>query len=258
MKKYAVTILFVLCVLGFFLFNGLSEFSKSKKSLFPTPTASLNTFNNEEAVTAERKVDTITMLLDVLYALDSYNFAILDTSTTEDVTLWLTQLMNAKKRMQRGDFFIQSYVKNPNKYISITARGMITGSAMVQSSTENLIQYLRNVNEDDPSTYSDLQYQGAKYLSDNKEGYVLIAQSAPQVTALLWEPANSENPSGPIPYTVSKADRQLVLDRIDELFSDDLKEYRLSTNNFNSIIFAVKAIKENIEPDTYEQVAKNN
>lgn len=212
--------------------------------------------NSKEVSYSAEEAGTVEVILDVLEALNYYNFSTESVTNFDDVTSLITDLMNAKKHMQTGDRFVQEYTDYPNEYISVTALGMITGSSMIQESTEKLIQYLRKVNENDPSTYSDLQYQVARYLSDNKEGFSLIATSAPQVTALLWEPAQSDNPSGAIPYKVSKQERQRVLDSIDELFAEDLEEYYSSTDNFNSMIFAVDEIKKNIEPDTYEEASK--
>ncbi len=252
MKKNVIIVLVVVCLLGFYTYKYRLSFNVPVDNQSAKPTTSLIS-PNKASMTSVKDTDTVSVILGVLDALDNYNFAISDTSTSEDITAWLIQLMNSKKRMQQGDVFIRPYLQNADEYISTTASGMIIGSKMVQDSTDNLIQYFRKIDENDPSSYSDLKYQVAKYLSDNKEGFMLIAQSAPQVTSLLWQPATSKNPSGPIPYTVSKSDRQKILDTINDKFETDLKLFKSSTDNFNSIIFAVNAIKNNVEPDTYEQ-----
>lgn len=245
MKK-ALFIGLLLLTLSGYLF--LSQQSKS------VDTSNIPAFTSPAGSnTASIETDTVEVLLNVLDALDVYNFSTETITNFEDITSLMTDLMNAKKYMREGDQYVQQYTNHSNEYISVTALGMVTGSKAVQESTENLIQYLRGIDEYDPDSYSDLQYQTAKYLSDNKEGFKLIATSAPQITALLWESAQSDNPSGPIPYTVSKEERQRVLKRINELFADDLREYQSSTDSYSSMIFAVDAIKNNIEPDTYEE-----
>ena len=246
MKNLAVIL--ILVTIGLFSWQYYTQKSGSK-SVEPTSISVDEGTNNE----TPEKSDTIEVLLNVLEALNYYNFSTKRITNFDDTTALMTDLMNAKKSMQQGDIFVQKYTNNSNEYISVTAQGMVTGSKTVQDSMENLIQYLRKVDEDDPSTYSDLEYQIAKFVSDNKEGFTMIATAAPQVTALLWEPAQSENPTGPIPYKVSKLERQRVLSRIDALFTEDLKEYQTSTDNYNSMIFAVDSIKNNIEPDTYEE-----
>jgi len=84
----------------------------------------------------------------------------------------------------------------------------------------------------------------------------MIAMFAPQVTALFWEPATSENPSGPIPYLISVEERQLILDKIDNLFLDELQSYYSSEGDRNALIFAVDAIKKSVEKDYYEEVVQ--
>lgn len=169
----------------------------------------------------------------------------------------MNELMNNVKCLQEGDAFIKKYSKSDNEVIRVTSEGMFTGSKVVQVSTNNLIQYLRQIDENDPSTWADLKYRVAKYLSDNKDGYKLIAISAPQITSLMWEPPKTDNPTGKIPYTITKEERKTILREIDRLFKEDLEKYELDlkrdAESFDAIIFAVRAIKNNIAPDTYEE-----
>lgn len=245
MKKKPVLILFVLALTGYLLFV-----TQQKKGEPSTSSEIASDSNGEQS---QNTTDPVDMLLDVLETLSSYHLSTVTVTDFEDTTTLMTDLMNAKRYMQDGDRYVEKYVESSNEYISVTAFGMITGSQKVQQSTENFIQYLRGINENDPSSYTDLQYQTAQYLSGTKEGYQMIAVAAPQVTALLWEPASSENPVGSIPYTISKEERQRIINRIDKLFSDALVEYRASSGSYNSMIFAVDSIKNNIEPDTYEE-----
>ena len=169
---------------------------------------------------------------------------------------YMTDLLNQTKYLNSGNGFIEAYLNHTNEIVGLTALGMNTGSNAVIKANTDFVELLRKEELNNQTKRSEIEYQVAKYISDQKEGYKLISISAPQVTYLFFEPAKSEDPSGKIPYKISKEQRVLILNEIDRLFGNDLARYRLDkedkTGSYNAILFAIDAIYKNLAPETYE------
>lgn len=73
-------------------------------------------------------------------------------------------------------------------------------------------------------------------------------------------PATSDNPTGPIPYRITSQERSDLLDRIENLFGDELSAYEddiaNSAESYNAVIFAVHSIRSNLLHDTYEEASE--
>lgn len=197
-----------------------------------------------------------TISFDVLQALSFYYFASVDNISGGDVVAIMTELMNDNKHLRSGNSFVEKYSNHSNKNINLTAQGMIIGSQEVIKANDNLLQFLRSLDQQNISM-SEIDYKMATFLSSQKEGFGLITISAPQITALMFEPAKSDNPTGAIPYTISKEQRTRLLKEIERLFGDELKEEKNNaqrTGYHNAILVAVQAIQNNLLPDTYEDI----
>ncbi len=206
-------------------------------------------------ISSEELVDSV---FDVLGALDNFYFASIDNMIGDvDKITWMTELLNDTKLMQLGVDRVKSYVGHDNEIINLTTKGMIVGAVVVMEANNKLLEDLKNNSLTTEGDLLDLEYSTAVFLSSQKEGFKLITISAPQITSLIFRPASSENPTGEIPYTISKSERNKIINEIDRLFLDNINKDKLNfetTNTHNSIIFSVEAIKNNIIYDTYEEI----
>lgn len=224
-------------------------------------TATTDTTSSKSPVNssgAKEGSDTTNFTFDVLQAMHYYYFSTQEQSAKgEEVSTMLvnmmTSMMNSVNRLESGNKMVDSYLNSDDELVKLIAAGMTTGANVVIEAENEFIEYLKNVDESDPNTYDDIEYQLAKRNASEKEGYSTIAISAAQIGYLFFEPAQSENPSGPIPYKVSKQERERILKEVDRLFGEELEEYKNSKGDVNTIIFGVSSIRNLLIPDTYEE-----
>lgn len=224
-----------------------------------TSTADTTSNSSEQpssSLDADNKVDAT---LSVVSALDYYYLSTQnDLNDDSQIVDHMTSLLNQNNHLETGTRAISRFTNSSNEIIKLTATGMKEGADIVTEANNELVQFLRSIDPNGASQDSETEYAIANYVAKQKKGYQLIAISAPQVTSLLFKPASSENPSGEIPYTISREDRARILEEIDRLFAENLREYNDSikngTNSYNSILFAVEAIQHNLKYDTYEQL----
>ena len=243
MRVLAVIIIGIISIIGVIsLFQGKG--SSINDAVFqPAPTiVQSQTVSNS----------TVDITFDVLQALDNYYVATQDeiTDNSEIVDI-MTTLLNANKYLESGNVYMKKHLNDTNEVVQLVAKGMTTGAKKVIQANNEFIDFMRS------GELLDSDYAAAKYSSDQKEGYKLIATSAPWITTLIFEPAKSENPSGKIPYAISDANREILLKEIDRLFGGDLKKYRADvkakTGKYNAILFSVDEIYNRIAPETYEE-----
>ena len=210
---------------------------------------------DNELITEQEKID---FAIDVLNALSLYYVTTQSTLTEDSSTAeMIAELRTSNNYLERGTLRISEYVGDPNEYINVTALGMDTGAKVVIKANEDMVLYLRNNDLEDPANYTEAEYQIGNWSSVQKEGYTTILTAAPWMTPLLYEFADSDNPTGKIPFTISETGRQRILNEIERLFGDELRLYQLSeeigAESFNAILFAVDAIHDNLATDTYEE-----
>lgn len=199
--------------------------------------------------------DNVQFALKVIWALENYYMSTVVTSaSTENPVLdMMRDSLDRVKYLEKGNNLVDEYTNHNDEIIALTAQGMVLGAETVIKSNNELISKLEEWSNYNASV-SDLEYAVAKYLSDSKEGYSYILVSAPQLLSNMWEPAESENPTGPIPYNISESNRKRILNEIDRLFADELLGYSPeSTGQYNSVLEAVIYIKNGISPNTYEE-----
>ncbi len=206
--------------------------------------------------------NTLNASLAVLNALSSYyvasNADLTITNTSQDiVTQQMTVLLKQNQYLQDGNTNIQQYAKDPNKFISVTIEGMTVGADQIIKANNEYINFLRSANLSDPNFQQNLSYAIAKHSADQDAGFKLITVGAPQISALYYDYPKTDHPTGPIPYLLSPADRQTIINTINSLFGAELakypKGYDVTANNYIAILVAVYSIRNNIVPDTYEQ-----
>lgn len=202
--------------------------------------------------------ELVDVTLDVLSALDNFHFASLDNMIGDfDKISFMTELLNDIKLMQLGINRMTPHLNNNNNVIALTARGMVVGASAVIDANNQLVEDLRINSFATENDLLDLEYSMSIFLSSQKEGFKLITISAPQITGLMFEPATSDNPTGAIPYTISKQQRNRIVSEVERLFADNIKEDKINyqiTGTYNSMILSVEAIRDNLVADTYEEI----
>lgn len=227
----------------------------NKTNITSSPETTSQTVLPDDQVTEKKKID---FAIAVLHALNFYYLTTQSEINESSSYIEMTaSLLTSSNNLEKGSLSISEYVNDPNEFISVAATGMDLGANTVIKANNELVSFIRNTNLDDPASFREAEYQIANYLANQKEGYTLIATSAPWMTALMYEPAESENPSGKIPYTISNEGRQRILKEIERLFGDDLRIYQQDVaseaESYNSILFSVDAIYNNLASDTYEE-----
>ena len=202
--------------------------------------------------------ELVSITLDILSALDNFHFASLDNMIGDaDKVSLMTELLNDTKLMQLGINTMTPHINNKNEVIALTAQGMTVGASAIIDANNQLVEDLRTNAIATGSDLLDFEYSMSVFLSSQKEGFKLITISAPQITGLMFEFAVDENPTGPIPYTISKQQRKIITDEIERLFADDIEQDKLNyeiTGTYNSMILSVEGIRDNLTADTYEEI----
>ncbi len=200
--------------------------------------------------------------LDVLTALSYYYISGEDTNTHQDqdaVTQAITTMLKQNEYLKYGNSSVQGYVNDPNEIIGLTAKGMTLGANQVIKANDDFIAYMRKIDYYDPNYQENLSYAVAKHNTDRDSGFKTIFISAPQISSLYYDYPKTENPTGQIPYLLSKKERETIINQIDRLFSEQLKQYPkgydASTNTYDTVLVAVYSIQKNIIANTYEEAA---
>ena len=202
--------------------------------------------------------NTKAFVADLLYALDNYHFASLavdlDESSSDILLDSMTNLKNKNNKILTGDRYLEKYGNSDNEIIKLAVQGTLGGSKKLVDSNNKLYNYLKYQNSDNPDVVG-IRDAIATYLSEQKDGYSLIAIAAPQVGYLIFAPAERQPPKGKIPYLISSNDRKDLINEIDRTFGGYL--YKVEANgDKNSVIFAVENIRGYLVPDTYEEASK--
>jgi len=248
-KKIIIGIIAILLVGG-----ALFVVSNNSSEDLSSPTIA-DTAGVVEVDFSEELVD---ITLDILSALNNFHFASLDNIIGDfNKVSFMTELLNDTKLMQLGISTMTPHLNNSDEVIVLTARGMVVGASAVIDANNQLVEDLRTNALATENDLLDLEYSMSVFLSSQKEGFKLITISAPQITGLMFEPATSDNPTGAIPYTISKQQRSRIVGEIKRLFADDIEQDKLNyqtTGTYNSMILSVESIRDNLVADTYEEI----
>lgn len=213
-----------------------------------------------EATTQGKKENNVVEVIDdFLIALENIYFASTYTEVSADSVQvdTLRNLMRQNDFLSRGKDQISKYLSNDDEYISTVAEGITQGASAVIEANNKQITFLRNNDVLNVDT-SELQYQVANYLNAQKKGYELIFISSPFLIYVVGSPAKNENPTGEIPYKISREERQKVLNRIDQLFGDGFQQLeadRAVGRDMNAIMLGVENLRNNLSYNTYEEAS---
>lgn len=210
-------------------------------------------------LTSNSSYDTVNVTLSMLSAL-SY-FYLTDekdiTKADDNLVSINSNLMEQNRYLKAGIDEISNLGEHKDDVVELSYKGTILGASQIMKANNDLLEFFRTVDQSDPKLEQEASYRLAEYSSSVKEGYKNIFIYAPQIVSLYWKPAENDNPTGPIPYTLSKEDRARLLKDIDNLFADYIKQddqNYITTKTHNAILLAVKQIRDNLKPDNYEDI----
>lgn len=200
--------------------------------------------------------EVVSLTYDVLNALHYYYYASINNgSDDEDFITMMVTLMQKNKKFESGIAIMSDYLESEREIVQLTARGMILGAQMNIEANNRLLNFIKSLDQSNLGTM-EMSAIIAESISMRKDGFGLIMTSAPQIAYLIFEPASSNNPSGKIPYSITKEHREKILNEIDRLFAESFVKEKISieiTKEYNAILLAVDNIRENLIFDTYEE-----
>ncbi len=216
-----------------------------------------DTSSSMEYLSAEETESVYMDFLDLLnqeYMVSQMN----STDTADDLVSFMTELMKANSQLDNIISRATPYTSHENDVVEVAGKALVAGSMGVKKANTDFITYLRGLGNYENFDQSEMAYQFAAYRSGEVEAYKLMVMGTGQLSALAWHFATTENPTGPVPYTISKEQRERVLARIEYLFADafvkDDKQHR-DTATRNAVLFSVRSLRDNLIPDTYEEAA---
>jgi len=199
--------------------------------------------------------EVVDFALDVLNTLHSFYFASIDSRTgNEDLIDVMVELKQWNKKFENGLLQLSEYVESGNEIIQIVVAGLYLGAQENIEANEMLLSFLENFDQGNPDI-TRMNALTAESISKRKDGYDLIVRSAPFVATLIYPLADSDNPTGVIPYKISLDSRMKVLNELERLFGEALEAettLRQETGEYNAILLAVRNIRDNIKYETYE------
>lgn len=205
--------------------------------------------------------ETETVYFDFLSMLSDMYFVSQQASTeySDDLTSFMSELMKANNTLEEVILRANSYANHKNQIVELAGKGVVVGASEIKEANINIINYLRGLGNFENFDVSEMGYQMANYRATENKGYKTVIISTGQLSSLTFRFATSENPTGQIPYTISKDTRQRILKQIDELFGeafvkDDL--FYKKTQKRNAVLVVVRSLRDNLKPDTYEEIRK--
>lgn len=212
-----------------------------------------------------KEFSVIWSLIDSLHSLDwgsSYEL-----TENDEVSQMMTKLMNQNSKYELAATTMQEYVNDKDEYLSIVSKGIVAGALGLVDANNTVIDKLRKITNFEEDGLKDVEYTIAKTNAQKKSSWEMIIISAGWALPIIMEPAKTENPTGKIPFKLSEKDRQLLVNRINELFGEKLKKYKnflelskqgkeTDPNDSTYIIAGIERIRDNLTVETYEEAKK--
>lgn len=168
-------------------------------------------------------------------------------------------LVDARQRIGRADSAIETmspYLEHDNGFISSVAKGVTASGLALRATWVEVLNIGESLSDGTIDTTS-VDKRVAKAISDRKDAYRLLIESTSLVGYLLFETNEGFEPDDPITYRINEEQRQILLDRIDDLFSELRESWGFiheQTGNYNAVLFAVDGIEDAIKYDTYGDI----
>ena len=266
-NRHPLIVLFlILVIIGIYFFSKNSN-NPSIQSVFTSTKATTSqstlktTTNNSSQDSVSNSIEnfdskiTTQYILDLLQTISMYDLAENETQGSGDeVTAFMTQLMNENNLIKVGEVSIEKYINSSNDVIALSAKGTYLGGEMWLKANNDMLTFLKTADLNSQSFVQQSQYQFATYQSSQREAGLTIFRSAPMIGYLIFRPATVKNSTGLIPYNLSRDQRDEILKSINKLFSKSIQSYNNDNSSTKDILIAVVVAIENyISPDTYEE-----
>lgn len=183
----------------------------------------------------------------------------------DDMIEMMTKLMNQNSRYQDAARTVEDYINDKDKYISAVTKGIRTGALILVDTNNKILMKMKKTSNNEEEGFQDLEYDVAETNAMKKRAWEGILLSAAWTMPIFLEfPKEGEVPTGKIPFKISEKDRKLLINRIDELFSEKLKKYKTfnentkqgkeaNPNDSTYIISGVKRLRDYLAVETYEE-----
>jgi hypothetical protein len=182
-----------------------------------------------------------------------------------DLMKMIADLTAANKKLEEAKAAIQVYTEDEDRYIKMVSTIMHMGIDSIIDCNNKLIEKMQKMADLDEEGLRKIQNSLVKITTQKRDGWQTITISATWLLPIIVGQAQSENPMGPLPFKISKEERQELLKKLDGLFSAKLKEYeeykklqeenKQSSLNYQTwLIFTVAKIREMLLSETYEEL----
>lgn len=211
---------------------------------------------------SSKEFSVIWSLVDALHSLDwgsSYEL-----TETDEMSQMMTKLMNQNSKYELSANSMEKYIKDNDEYISTISEGIVTGALGLVDANNKIIDKLRKMTNFEEEGLKDVEYTIAETNAQKKKCWESILLSAGWSMPIIMKFSETDNPTGKIPFKISEKERQMLVQRIDEMFSEDLKRYKnflelskqgKETDPADStyIISGVERIRDYLTTETYEE-----
>ena len=158
-------------------------------------------------------------LIDCLHRLQS---AALYSIEDVEYELILTNLHNQIPYFKEAKTFMKKWLKNRNRAVRATARGMYVDISEAEDAAVSLINILSKPGkEEDIEDIPDI----SKYASQQGDAWSKIFQTSGLALWVIAKPARSKKPKGKIPFIVSGEERQGLIKYLNKTFRKGFEKY---------------------------------
>ena len=164
-------------------------------------------------------------------------------------------LSEQNRHLANGNNLLLPCSKDSNEVIKKTCYNLIQSANIIIYSNEKMISSLKNYDSSNPKTEQELKLTTSENVSAKTEGYRKIYESAPLLAELYFKGEEPKNPAGEILYSITKAERNIIIKKIDDQFGEYIKKddiQHAKDGNYNAVVSAVLQLKSSITYDTYE------
>jgi hypothetical protein len=197
-------------------------------------------------------------LLDVLDALHEAHWASQTEPVNGDVHSLVAAYLNQNRRYEDAYKAIEKYTNDGDAVHEVVGNKIAAGALDLMTANNDLMEALAEPAAGAPADPREVM---AKAADLRKKAWTSIAVGAVYVASAIIEPTESAPTSGPLPYRLSKEERQAVTDRLDALFSDELERLRAfragrgDARDQPYVAYAVDKIRGYLTAETYEAAA---
>lgn len=210
-----------------------------------------------------KRFSVIWSIVDSLHFLDWGSSYEIDEN--DDLTEMMTKLMNQNSKYKLAATSMQDYINDKDEFVSTVSQGIMVGAFGLIGANEKILEKMKKTANLENDGFKDLEFTIAETNAAKKKAWETILLSAGWSLPIIMDsPKEDEVPTGKIPFKITDKERKLLINRIDEIFSNKLTNFRKfkeftkqgkETNPKDStyIISAVETIRDNLSVETYEE-----